>query len=104
MGCLKNFLKNKLNLLILPWETNKTIEDQRKKQVEVLKDLKPEEQTKAIEGKSSNKNNQSIAVNVFNDLIEKRKSKMNELYESVDKNKLYFEYVSPTKDFMNKFL
>ena len=104
MGCLKNFLKNKLNLLILPWETNKTIEDQRKKQVEVLKDLKPEEQTKAIEGKSSNKNNQSIAVNVFNDLIEKRKSKMNELYESVDKNKLYFEYVGPTKDFMNKFL
>ena len=28
---------------------------------------------------------------------------MNELYESVDKNKLYFEYVGPTKDFMNKF-
>ena len=23
---------------------------------------------------------------------------MNELYESVDKNKLYFEYVGPTKD------
>ena len=23
---------------------------------------------------------------------------MNELYESVDKNKLYFEYIGPTKD------
>ena len=39
-----------------------------------------------------------MAANIFNDLINKRKSIMNDLYESVDKNKLYFEYVGPTKD------
>ena len=55
-----------------------------------MKDLKPKEQTKAIEGKSRNKNNQSIAANIFNNLIKKGKSIMNEFYESVDKNKLYF--------------
>ena len=55
-----------------------TIEDQGQKQVEALKDLKP------IENKS---NNQSKAAIKFNDLICKRKSIMNELYESVDKNK-----------------
>ena len=75
----------------------KTIEDQGEKQVEALKDLKPKEQTKATECKSD-KNNQSIATDIFNDLIKKRKSIMNELYESVDKNKLYFEYGGPTKD------
>ena len=30
--------------------------------------------------------------------IKKRKSIMNELYESVDKNQLYFEYIGPTND------
>ena len=39
-----------------------------------------------------------MAVNIFNDLTKKRKSIMNELYESVDKNKLSFEYVGNTKD------
>ena len=76
----------------------KTIENQGEKQVEALKDLKPKEQTKATGGKFNNKNNQSIAANIYNNLIKKRKSIMNELYENVDKNKLYFEYVGPTKD------
>ena len=53
----------------------KTIEDQGQKQVEALKDLKPKEQTKAIEGKS---NNQSMAANIFNDLINKRRKIMND--------------------------
>ena len=66
-------------------------------QVEGLKDLKSEEQTKATEGKSNNKNNQSIAANIFNDLIKKGKSIINELYESFVRNKLCFEYVDPTK-------
>ena len=35
---------------------------------------------------------------MFNNLISKRKSIMNELYESVDKNKLKFEYVGNAKD------
>ena len=76
----------------------KTIEDQRKKEVAALKYLKPKEQTKAIEGKSDNENNQSIGTNIFNNLNKKTKSIMNELYEIVDQNKLYFEYVGPTKD------
>ena len=60
--------------------------------------MKPKEQTKATECKSDNKNNQSIAADIFNSLIKRRKSMMNEVYESADKNKLYFEYVGPTKD------
>ena len=36
--------------------------------------MKPKEQTKAIKDKSGNKNNQSIAVNIFNDLIKKEKA------------------------------
>ena len=52
-------------------------------------DLKPVEETKAI------KDNNLGATIKFNDLIIKRK-KMSELYDSVDKNKLYFEYVGPT--------
>ena len=38
-----------------------------------------------------------MAGNIFTDLIKKRKSIMNELYKSVDKNRLYFKYVGPTK-------
>ena len=73
----------------------KTIEDQGEKQIDALKDLKPKEQTKPIEDKS---NNQSKATIIFNDLINKRKELMSELYDSVDYNNLKFEYVGPTKD------
>ena len=73
----------------------KTIEDQGKKQVKALEDLKPKEQTKPIEDKS---NNQSKATIIFNELINKRKELMNKLYDSVDYNNLKFEYVGPTKD------
>ena len=72
----------------------KTIEDQRQKQVETLKFIKPKEQTKPIEGKS---NNQSRAAIIFNNLINKRRNIMKEFHESVDKNKLYFEYVGLLK-------
>ena len=73
----------------------KTIKDQGEKQAEALKDLKPKEKTKATEGKS---NNQSMAANIFYDLTNKRKKIINDLYESVDMNKLYFKYVGNTKD------
>ena len=72
----------------------KTIEDQGENHVEALKNLKPKEQTKAIEGKS---NNQSIAKNIFNDLVKERMNIINKLYESVDYNNSKFEYVGPTK-------
>ena len=73
----------------------KTIEDQGENQIDALKDLKPKEQTKPIEDKS---NNQSSAAIIFNDLINKRKGIMNELYEKVDRNNLKFDYIDPTKD------
>ena len=73
----------------------KTIEDQGKKQVDALENLKPKEETKPIEDKS---NNQSKATIIFNELINKRKELMSELYDSIDYNNLKFEYVGPTKD------
>ena len=57
--------------------------------------MKPKEQTKPIEDKS---NNQSRATIIFNDLINKRKKIMSELYDGVDYNNLKFEFVGPTKD------
>ena len=73
----------------------KTIEDQGKKQVDALENLKPKEETKPIEDKS---NNQSKATIIFNDLISKRKKIMSELYDSFDYNNLNFEYVRITKN------
>ena len=57
--------------------------------------MKPKEQTKPIENKS---NNQSKATIIFNDLINKRKKIMSELYDSADYNNLKFEYIGPNKD------
>ena len=68
-----------LNKLNLGFEKQiKTTGDQGDKQVETLKDLKPKEQVKPIEGKS---NNQSNASYIFNNLINERESTMNKLYE-----------------------
>ena len=73
----------------------KTIEDQGKKQADALESLKPKEETIPIEDKS---NNQSKAAIIFNELINKRKEVMSELYDKVDYNKLKFEYVGQTND------
>ena len=48
----------------------KTIADQGKKQVEVLKDLKPKEQTKATEDESNDK--LSIQKEIYNRLLDER--------------------------------
>ena len=69
----------------------KTIEGQGKKQVDALENLK----LKPIEDKS---NDQSIATTIFNELINKRKELMSELYDSVHYNNLKFAYVGPTND------
>ena len=73
----------------------KTIEDQGLKQVGTLKNFKPKEQTKSIERKS---NNQSRATIIFNNLFNKRKNLINELYNAILTNKLYFEYEGLTKN------
>ena len=72
----------------------KTIEDQGKKQVDALEKWKPEE-TKPIR---DTPNNQSRAKIIFNDLNNKRKELMSELYDSVDYKNLKFKYVGSTKD------
>ena len=60
--------------------------------------LKSKEQTKANKDKPEEINNQPRATIIFNELISKRKKIMSDLYDTVDKNKLYFGYVDPTKD------
>ena len=57
--------------------------------------MKPDDQKKPIKDKS---NNLSKAIIIFNDLINKRKELMSELYDSVDYKNLNFGYVGPTKD------
>ena len=52
----------------------------------------------AIEDKLEDKNNQSKASKIFNNLIEKRRKILNKLYEGVDLNKSYFKYEGSTKD------
>ena len=61
-----------------------------KKQVDALEKLKPGEETRPIEDKSNNKSKAAI---IFDELINKRKDLMKELYDSVDHNNLNFEYV-----------
>ena len=77
------------------FEKLKTIEDQGKKQIDAVENLKLKEETKPIEDKSINQSRASI---IFNELINKRKDLMKELYDSVDYNNLKFEYVGSTKD------
>ena len=72
----------------------KTIEDQGKKQVDALENLKPKEKTKPIEDKS---NNYSRAAILFNELISKRKDLMKKLYDTVHYENLNFKYVGPTE-------
>ena len=55
--------------------------------------MKPKEQAKPIEDKF---NNRSKATIIFDDLINKKKELMSELYDSIDYN-LKFDYVGPTK-------
>ena len=73
----------------------KAIEDQGKTQFDALENLKPKEETKPIEDES---NNQPKSTTVFNELINKRKKIMSELYDSVDYKDLKFEYIGPTQD------
>ena len=73
----------------------KTIEDQGKKQVDALENSKLKEEKKAIEDESNNNSRPAI---IFNELINKRKDIMKNLYDSVDYNNLKLEFVGPTND------
>ena len=73
----------------------KTIEGQGQKQIDALEKFKPKEEIKLTE---HNPNNQPRAKIILNDLINKRKELMNELYSSVYYNNLNFKYVDPKND------
>ena len=73
----------------------KSIEDQGKKEIDVLKSLKLKEETKPIEDKS---NNQSKAEIIFNKLLNEKKDLPKELHDSVDYNKFKFDFMGPAKD------
>ena len=57
--------------------------------------MKPKEETKPIEDESNNHSKDTI---IFNELINKRKGLMSELYDSIDYINLKFEYLDSTKD------
>ena len=63
----------------------KTIEDQGKKQVEALKDLKPEEQTIAIENDSNGK--LSIQKEIYDKLLDDRADDIPEIAKEINYNK-----------------
>ena len=63
----------------------KTIEDQEKKQVEALKDLKPEEQTIAIENDSNGK--LSIQKEIYDKLLDDRADDIPEIAKEINYNK-----------------
>ena len=63
----------------------KTIEDQGKKQVEALKDLKPEEQTIAIENESNGK--LLIQKEIYDKLLDDRADDIPEIAKEINYNK-----------------
>ena len=65
----------------------KAIEDQGKKQVKALKNLKPKEQ-KAIEDKSDDKC--SMQKETYNRLLDKRTDEIQEIAKKIDYNNLSF--------------
>ena len=77
----------------------KTIEDQGKKQVEALKDLKlkeqtkPKEQTKAVEDKYDD--NLLMQEKTFNRLLDERMDKIWEISKKVKYNNLTYHYITP---------
>ena len=68
----------------------KTIEDQGQKQVEVLRVLKPKEQTKPIEDKSDNK--LLVREETYNRLLDERLNEIQEIRKKIDYNNLTYNF------------
>ena len=71
----------------------KTIEDQWKKQVKALEDLKLKEQTKAIEGKSDDK--LSIQKEKYDRLLSERVDEIRKRSGEINYNKLIYRFTTP---------
>ena len=68
----------------------KTIEDQGEKQAEALKDLKPKQQTKAIES-------ESISKDIFNQILEEKIDEIVNMSREINSNNLIYKF----KTFLN---
>ena len=71
----------------------KTIEDQWKKQVKALEDLKLKEQTKAIEGKTDDK--LSIQKEKYDRLLSERVDEIRKRSGEINYNKLIYRFTTP---------
>ena len=71
----------------------KTIEDQGQKQVEALKNLKPKEQTKAIEGKSDDRH--LMQKETYNKLLGERLNEIQKISNETEFNNLTYYFKSP---------
>ena len=71
----------------------KTIEDQDKKRVEALENLKPKEQTKATEDKSDNK--LSIQKENFDRLLNEKVDEIQKISGEINYNKLVYYFTTP---------
>ena len=66
----------------------KTIENQREKKVEALKDLKPKDQTKAIES-------ESISKDIYNRILEERIDEILKISREINFNNLIYNFNTP---------
>ena len=77
----------------------KTIKEQGQKQVEVLKDLKPKEQTKAIADKSDDK--LSMQKETDDRLLNEKLNEIQEVSKKVDYNNLTYYFKDPRSSSIN---
>ena len=68
----------------------KTIEDQGQKQVKVLENLKPKEQTKAIAYKSDD-DNTPISKEMYDEILEERKDEILKMSGEIDYTNLVYD-------------
>ena len=74
----------------------KTIEDQGKKQVDALENLKPKEQTKAITYKSDDDDNTPISKEIYDEILEERMDEILKMSREIDYKNLVYGFKGPT--------
>ena len=72
----------------------KTIEDQGQKQVDALKDLKPKEQTNAINDKLDD--NTSISKEIYHKILKERMNEILKTSREINNNNLVYDFKGPT--------
>ena len=74
----------------------KTIEDQGKKQVDAIKNLKPKEQTKAITYKSDDDDNTPISKEIYDEILEERMDEILKMSREINYSNLVYDFKGPT--------